>query len=89
MDYMVASCRKVLPQHQHAYKSLRDELIQKGTWTNHWLYDKMQSFVAQALGIVPEHTVYIKKVRARRSRLKLRSRTLPYLGGITGRMRQR
>jgi hypothetical protein len=72
--------------------------MQTGTWfDNCWLYDKMQAHVARTFGIVPEPSVHIipepsvhiKQMRARQSQLKLRSRTLPYLGGITGRMRQR
>jgi hypothetical protein len=73
-----------------AYYGLRDELMQKDLWCVHWLYDKMQSTVVAALGIVPEQpAARIKQVRVRQSRFMVRPRTLPYLGGITGRMRQR
>jgi hypothetical protein len=81
---------------RNAYYIYRQLELWRGTWYQSDICHKMQFAVAKAFGVDPHPTVTcqqpmmaVKRLRVRQVAPKLRSRTPPYLGGVTGRMRQR
>lgn len=74
----------------NAYYSIRRAWMMQRGWYGSWLCRKAQAAVAVALGVDERPAAHTKHLRTRPQILpKLRARTPPYLGGVTGRMRQR
>ncbi len=72
-----------------AYWRFRQAALENGTWYQSRVCSQMQQAVDAAFGITQRPMMAAKRLRARQVAPKLRSRTPPYLGGVTGRMRQR
>lgn len=72
-----------------AYWRFRQAALENGTWYQSLICCQMQQAVNAAFGVTQRPMMAVKRLRVRQVAPKLRSRTPPYLGGITGRMRQR
>lgn len=74
---------------REAYYNIRNELLATGFWYSSDICHKMQAAVAMEFGVEDERVAMTKSLKVRQPKPRQRSRTPAYLGGVTGRMRQR